>query len=65
MPKRRRTWLAPLQSTSRSIGEVFGALRRQRLKSYLPAVLVLLVLAIILSVLTAMSPIAPFVYPLF
>jgi hypothetical protein len=65
MTRRRRTWLAPLQSTSRSIGEVFGAMRRQRLKSYWPALAVLVVLAIILSVLTAMSPIAPFVYPLF
>ena len=65
MPRRRRTWLAPLQSTGRSALELFGALRRQRLKSYLPVVIVLVILAIVLSVMTALSPIAPFVYPLF
>ncbi len=63
--RKRRTWLAPVQSTAKSLTEVTRALWRQKLKSYLPAMLVLAVLAILLSVLTALSPIAPFVYPLF
>lgn len=63
--RKRRTWLAPLSSTARSLGELSRAFWRQRLKSYLPAVIVLAILAIVLSVLTALSPIAPFVYPLF
>lgn len=63
--RKRRTWLAPVISTTRSIRELSRALWRQRLKSYLPAMIVLVVLAIILSVMTAISPIAPFVYPLF
>jgi hypothetical protein len=63
--RRRRTWLAPVVSTGRTIAELSRALWRQKLKSYLPAMIVLAILAIILSVLTALSPIAPFVYPLF
>ena len=65
MARKRRTWLSPIVSTSRTARDLVRAMWGQRLKSYLPVLGLLLLLAIILSVLTAISPIAPFVYPLF
>ena len=48
-----------------SMGAVLKALWREKMTGIFPLVLVLFGLAILLSFLTAISPLAPFVYPLF
>ncbi len=58
----RGAWLV---ATSASIRDVFRSLFRQRLRSVSPMLLVLIVLGLLLGFLTAISPLAPFVYPLF
>ena len=58
----RGAWLV---SAAWSLRDVMRALWRQRLGGFVPVVLVLFALAVLLSFLTAVSPIAPFVYPLF
>ena len=45
--------------------DVFRALWKESVAGFAPMVLLLLALAVLLSILTALSPIAPFVYPLF
>lgn len=52
-------------SAAMSFRDVAKALWRQRLAGLMPAFIILFLLALILSFLTAISPIAPFVYPLF
>lgn len=44
---------------------VLGALRAQRLSTFLPLVLVLFAVALALAIGHAAGPLAPFVYPLF
>ncbi len=54
-------WFAQLST----IQLVFRAFYRERLGSITPLVVILLLMALILMVLTVVSPLAPFVYPLF
>lgn len=58
----RGAWLVSAAMSSRA---VMRALWTERLGGLLPIAAILLILAVILSFLTAISPIAPFVYPLF
>ena len=48
-----------------SFVELMVALWREQLTGLVPMVLVLFLIAVVLSFLAAISPIAPFVYPLF
>jgi hypothetical protein len=64
-PLARRPWYAWPLSAWWSLRDVMKALWQERLGGLLPVVLILFLLAAVLSFLTAISPIAPFVYPLF
>jgi hypothetical protein len=48
-----------------SLIELIKAFWKEKMVGALPVVLVLFILAVLLSFLTAISPLAPFVYPLF
>ena len=63
--KNRRPFGAWWIAAACSFREVIVALWRQRLTGLVPMVLILFALAMLLSFLAAISPIAPFVYPLF
>ena len=67
MPKQvnKRPFGAWFISVYLSFTELINALWREQLTGLVPMVLVLFLLAVILSFLAAVSPIAPFVYPLF
>ncbi len=65
LQKNKRPRGAWLMSAAWSLRDVMKALWREKLLGLSPAVLVLFALALLLSFLTAISPIAPFVYPLF
>ena len=63
--KNRRPFGAWWLSAAWSFREILGALWGERLTGLVPVVLILFALAMLLSFLAAISPIAPFVYPLF
>lgn len=61
----KRPRFAWLLSMLWAFRDVTASLWRERLMGLVPVVLVLFILALLLAFLTAVSPIAPFVYPLF
>jgi hypothetical protein len=63
--RRRRPWIAGPVIAMKSVGRVFLALSRERLRRVYPLFIGLVLVAILLALLTAAGPLAPFVYPLF
>jgi hypothetical protein len=61
----RRPPMAGPVIAMKSIGRVFLALSRERLGRLYPLFIGLVIVAVLLAVLTAAGPLAPFVYPLF
>jgi hypothetical protein len=49
----------------KSLGRVFLALSRERLRRLYPLFIVLIIVGALLAALTAVGPLAPFIYPLF
>lgn len=62
---RRRPWLSGLKTTSKTAIATFGMLRSHRLGPFVPFVGFLLLGAVLLWVINAIAPLAPFVYSLF
>lgn len=62
--RRHGRWGAAAISIFSVVGETVRALKRRRLLRLAPIVLVLFAIGILLMLLSASSPLAPFIYPL-
>jgi len=63
--KRKRPAIAGPVIAVKSVWRVFLALSKERLGRTYPLFIALVVVAVLLALLTAAGPLAPFIYPLF